>query len=275
MNINRVNEKEIPYQSLEEFGLTRNMISDLPMDVILQILSGQRSPVLPIEVVGTDGQKVRSKAKFSLVRSDAGKVDVVFHPVFKTMEDSLCVVSKDSSTGKESLGVVDARTLYSLDVFNGLKMGKVMMDYSTTGDGRRIKSFLQLDPETREVLSVPSQVIGRNIQTLVGEFNLTTAETNCLQNGEVLTVSQEDELLSIGIDLNYPTGLRLEKGDERRWKERASREWNSYSVGVFGCWKIEDGELSYIDEEDYTEEVWTEIERQRNFRKINQSSFKM
>lgn len=42
---------------------------------------------------------------------------------------------------------------------------------------------------------------------------MTVAETNCIQNGEVLTIAQEDEQISVGLDLNSPTsGLRFEKG---------------------------------------------------------------
>lgn len=267
MNINRVNEEEIPYGSLEEFGLTRNMLNDLPMDVISQILAGQRSPVLPIEVRGKEGQVVRSRARFSLVRLDEGKVDVVFHPVLKPIGDKICIVSKKSDTARESIRFVDAKEFNSEATFEELRSGKVVMDYIKNPIGYKAKSFFQIDSETNEVLSIPTQAIGRNIQTLADEFNLTTAEINCLQNGEVLSLAQDDTMISMGVDLNYPTGLRLEKGDEKLWRDRSKRDWNKFSVGVFGCWKMEDGELSYIDENDYSDEIWEEIERQRNYRK--------
>lgn len=275
MNVNKINSSEIPYQVLETFGLTQNMIDDLPMDVLSQILAGQRSPVLPVEVVGKEGQKVCAKARFSLVQSADGNADVMFHPVFEPIGEKMCIVVHDPFTEKESLKVVDTHKLYSTEVVEGLKAGKVIMDYMTVDDGRKVKAFLQLDPETNEVLAVPTQVIGRNIQTLVNEYGLTVAETNCIQNGELLTIMEEDEPITLGLDLNAPNGIRFERGGEKRWKERGVREWNKYSVGVFGCWVMEDGDLSYIKEEDYTEEIWGEIERQRNFRKTNQQSFKL
>ena len=142
-------------------------------------------------------------------------------------------------------------------------------------DGRKVKAFLQLDPETNEVLAVPTPVIGRNLQVLVNEIGLTVAETNCIQNGEVLTIAQEEEQVSVGIDLNSPTGLRFEKGGEKRWKEGGARQWNKYSVGLFGCWMMDDGELSYIQEEEYTEEIWDEIEKQRNNRMKSPQSHKL
>lgn len=275
MNVNKINNSEIPYHVLESFGLTKNMFDDLPMDVLSEILSGLRSPVLPVEVKGENGEKVRSKARFSLVYAKDGRVDVVFHPVFKPIGEQICMVTRDPSTGEEKLSVVDTHTMYSDAVVEGLKAGRVVMDYMITDDGRKVKAFLQLDPETNEILSVPTSVIGRNLQTLVGEFDLTVAETNCIQNGEILTISQEDEPVSVGLDLNSATGLRFEKGGEKRWKEGGVRQWNKYSVGVFGCWMMDDGELSYIEEEEYTEEIWDEIERQRNNRVKSQQSHKI
>lgn len=275
MNVNKINNSEIPYYVLETFGLTRNMIDDLPMDVLSKILSGQRSPVLPVEVEGVNGEKVCSKARFSLVYAEDGKLDVVFHPVFEPIGEKICMVTRDMATGKEQLKMMDTRAVYSDAVMEGLKAGRVVMDYITAGDGRKVKSFLQLDPETNEVLAVPTAVIGRNLQTLVGEFGLTVAETNCIQNGEILTIAQDEEQVSVGLDLNSATGLRFEKGDEKRWKEGGVRQWNKYSVGVFGCWMMENGDLSYIPEEEYTEEIWDEIEKQRNNRIKGQQIHKL
>lgn len=275
MNVNKINNSEIPYGVLETFGLTRNMIDDLPMDVLTRILSGQRSPVLPVEVKRENGEKVCSKARFSLVYAEDGKVDVMFHPVFQPIGKKLCMVTRDPSTGKENLNEVDTHTMYSDAVVEGLKSGRVVMDYMITDDGRKMKAFLQLDPETNEVLAVPTTVIGRNLQVLTGEYGLTVAEMNCIQNGEVLTIAQEDEPISVGLYLNSATGLRFEKGGEKRWKDCGARQWNKYSVGVFGCWMMDDGELSYIEEGDYTEEIWDEIERQRNNRTRSQQSHKL
>lgn len=274
MSVNKINNTEIPYGVLETFGLARNMIDDLPMDILSQIISGQRSPVLPIKVKGENGEVVHSRARFSLIYAEDGRKDVVFHPVVHPIGEKMCLVVRDLLSGKETLTEVDTKTMYSDEVVKGLKAGKVVMDYMIA-NGKKVKAFLQLDPETNEVLSVPTSVIGRNIQTLVGEFGLTVPETYCIENGDVLTVVQDDEPVSVGLDLNSPTGLRFEKGSEKRWKEGGARHWNKYSVGVFGCWMMNDEELSYIEEEEYTEEVWDEIERQRNNRMKSQQSHKL
>ena len=48
-------EKEMPYGTLERFGLTQEMIEDLPTDVLQNILNGRHSPVLPVHSISDDG----------------------------------------------------------------------------------------------------------------------------------------------------------------------------------------------------------------------------
>ena len=84
-----------------------------------------------------------------------------------------------------------------------------------------------------------------------------------LQNGEILSIIEDDEEISIGIDLNSNTGIRLAAGNEQVWRREAKREWDKYNFGVFGCWTMdENGNLDYIHEEDYSEEIWNEQKKQ-------------
>ena len=55
MNYN-FDEKEMPYGTLERFGLTQEMIEDLPTDIIQNIFNGRLSPVLPVHITADDGE---------------------------------------------------------------------------------------------------------------------------------------------------------------------------------------------------------------------------
>ena len=55
-------EEEIPYETLSDFGLTREMIEDLPMSVIDDITAGNVTPVLPIRVKADDDRSIRAKS---------------------------------------------------------------------------------------------------------------------------------------------------------------------------------------------------------------------
>lgn len=63
----------------------------------------------------------------------------------------------------------------------------------------------------------------------------------------------------MGIDLNTRTGIRFCHGDGEKWHEQTRREWDKYTFGCYGCWVMDDdGNLNYVSEDDYTEEMWNE-----------------
>lgn len=61
-----------------------------------------------------------------------------------------------------------------------------------------------------------------------------------LQNGEILSIIEDDDEISIGIDLNSNTGIRLAAGNEQVWRREAKREWDKYNFGIFGCWTMDE-----------------------------------
>ena len=78
MNRYKFSEEEVPYGILEQFGLTREMIGDLPVNVLQAIHSGRRSPILPIRVDDSEGNTIHARTRFSLVRREDGTADVLF-----------------------------------------------------------------------------------------------------------------------------------------------------------------------------------------------------
>ena len=237
---NSFKEEEIPYEVLETFGLTREMVEDLPLCVLQQISNGRRSPVLPIHVKDNQGNIIKSRTRFSLIRNENGKVDVLFYP--QLQQSNL--------------------TQFSEDKQSKLLSGKAIIDEMPTSKGNGMTAFHQIDTGTGQVLYVPTPVIGRNLQLITNEFHLSNAELNCLKNGEVLTINLGEEQLTMGIDLNESTGIRLTEGDEQKWRQQTKREWGKYNFGCFGCWTMdEDGNLDYVHEDDYTEEMWDELKK--------------
>lgn len=233
-------ENEMPFDILERFGLTQTMIEDLPTDVLQNIYNGRKSPVLPVHITADDGEEVKARTRFSLVRTEEGGVDVLFYPQLDEYDLKLFNESQSQNllAGKPIIGHLESNEV-------GKELGG--------------KSFFQIDPESKQVLCVPMPVIGRNMQYVADRYHLTGAEMQKLQNGDALSIlNVDDEEITMGIDLNSKTGIRFAAGDEQTWKREAKREWDKYNFGAFGCWVVEDGDLDYIHEEDYSEEMWQE-----------------
>lgn len=237
MKRNSFEESEVPYQTLAKFGLTHEMIEDLPMHALEDISNGRPSPVLPVSIEVNDGYSIKSRTRFALVRMADGNVDVMFYPVLK-----YAPLDKFTKEQQELL-----------------KQGKAVVADVDMPDGAHIKAFVQIDGETNHVMAVPTPVIGRNLQVLSDELSLGGTELKSIQNGEALTFAVEDEPVTVGIDLNSDTGIRFANGDGEQWRKEGKREWDKYTFGIYGCWVMDDdGNLDYVSEEEYTEELWNE-----------------
>ena len=77
---------------------------------------------------------------------------------------------------------------------------------------------MQIDEETKQVMYIPTPIIGRNLQVLADIMHLGTMEVNSMQNGEPLTLVVDDEPVTVGIDLHDKTGIRFCSGDSRNGK---------------------------------------------------------
>lgn len=237
MKRNSFEESEVPYQTLAKFGLTHEMIEDLPMHVLDDISNGRPSPVLPVSMEVNEGYSIKSRTRFALVRMADGNVDVMFYPVLK-----YAPLDKFTKEQQELL-----------------KQGKAVVTDVNMPDGNSIKAFVQIDGETNQVMAVPTPVIGRNLQVLSDELSLGGTELKSIQNGEALTFAIEDEPVTVGIDLKSDTGIRFANGDGEQWRKEGKREWDKYTFGIYGCWVMDDdGNLDYVPEEEYTEELWNE-----------------
>jgi len=53
--IEKFTEEEIPFEILANFGVTQEMMDDLPTSVRNQFLSGRTTPVIPIATENVDG----------------------------------------------------------------------------------------------------------------------------------------------------------------------------------------------------------------------------
>ena len=244
MNRNRFSDAEIPYKILHKFGLTQEMIGDLPTHALSQIAEGYRSPVLPIKFTDEQGNIYRSRTRFSLYRTEDNRVDVLFYPQQACLDK------------------------FSEENRNKLQCDKAVIDTMTTADGKDIQAFLQIDKGTQQVIYIPTPVIGRNLQVIAYEFHLSNAELNCLRNGNPLTILADDDTITVGVDLNEPTGIRICAGDERKWSAEVKKDWEKYNYGCFGCWTMdEEGNLDYTPEEAYTDEMWEEMRRKGESRK--------
>lgn len=239
-NIERFTEKEIPYKTLEQYGLTQQMIDDLPQGVIQQLLSSRKTPLLPLRATTVDGHLVQTLSHLSLTRMPNGDVDVCFAPQW---------ADKDLGMFNEQLK-------------NELMEGKV-----TTADFKDMGlCYIQYDNTVNMVLTVPTTIVDHNIMVLSAKYGLSQEQTDNMRNGLVVEIDNGDMMISAGIDLTENEALRIAKGDTLAWKEDAKAgRLPKYNFGIGGCWIADDdNSMSYVKEDDYSDEIWDELKRRGN-----------
>lgn len=231
MNSIKFSEEEIPYEELEGFGLSQEMIDDFPENVMNKFLSGQRTPLLPIERADKDGVIYKDYARVRLVQTD-GECHPVFLPLKKTNG-----LEEFSESQKEAL-------------INGGVLKIVLPKNNAFG-------YIQLDAATNSIISVKADIIDQNLSILAGTLG---AEGNLsqLQDGKVVSVVKDGQEITAGVDLNEETGIRTVNGSKQKWAEGKKNDatLDKYNFGIYGCWTLgDDGFLSYIPEEEYTDEM--------------------
>lgn len=226
-----------PYEVLEEFGLTKGMIDDLPEYILSTILSGGRSPLLPIAIKTEDGT-VNTYAKFRLMQSPVSpdKLDVIFYPKLK--EAKLKIFSEE-----EKQRLLEGKTiLANIDI------------PSVDGTTHKEECFVQIEPDTNHVFYVHTPVIGRNLRNVDSFLDLSPENMDKLLAGEIIEI-EEPELMTIGIDIFTATGVFVCQGDKLNWHQVKDKGLPMYSFGVEGCWVNKEGLLSYVKEEDFDADI--------------------
>lgn len=241
---------EYPLDILEEYGLTEEMIYDLPDFVHETLEMGGKSPLLPIKVQQPFGH-TNAFAKFRITETEEG-LDVIFSPKLTSAD-----LSQFSENEQELL-----------------KEGKVIVaeieDTVITDEGvedkRLIKAFVQLDKDTLGVVYCPTPLIGRNLNAIANEYDLTGDQLKSFWQGALVTIQEENEYkeledVTIGIDLFDDKGVVVIPGDADRYQNTIRHPMPMYNFGTDGCWVNRDGYLHYVPEAEFTSDIQQELNR--------------
>ena len=258
-------ERDIPYEILEQHGLTHEMIDDLPQNVMDKLLHGEFTPLLPI-TMKTDMGDWQYLSRISLASTNTG-VKVILKPKIET----------------------SSIVLYSPEQQDMLKQGMTIIGQSPKdlkNNENTGKYFIQYDEDTNQVLSVPTSAVGENIRVIADMLGLDYDSIKNLQLGEPQTVewtdeelNNENQMITFGIDLRSDLGVRFAVGDIQEWQGQAKDFREKYNFGLYGVWiASEDGKSGrYVPEAEYTDEIREQMElaRKRNRESVKSESLKM
>ena len=146
MNIQRIEENEIPYEELSKFGLTQEMIDDLPEPIMNKLLGGMRTPLLPINQVDGDGVIHKDFARIRLVKEGEQ-----VHPMFLPVKNQ---GNLEYFPGKQK---------------EALEKGKVLKVILPSNNSW---NYVQLDSATNSIISVKSNLVDNNLSLLANNMGM-------------------------------------------------------------------------------------------------------
>ena len=225
-------EQEIPYECLQDFGLTKEMIDDFPEGVKIRLLTGRTTPVtLPLTYKTTDGLPVQNDARISLFRQEDGRVDIMFWPYVNTAD-------------------IDEFSTYQK---RNLSKGLVLATEN---------EYVQYSETICQVMTLPKEIVANNIDVVMRYYDLDHEQSMALLKAKTVELKSGDNICTIGIDLEAPCSLRITMGDTRKWQQEAtnSAKLEKYNFGISGCWVLdESNRMTYVKRGDYTQEMINEL----------------
>ena len=169
--------EEYPLDILEEYGLTEEMIYDLPDFVHETLEMGGKSPLLPIKVQLPYGH-AHAFAKFRLTETEEG-IDVLFSPKLNSADLS-------QFSEKEQAFLNEGRVIVA-------EVNDTIITDEGVEDTRLIKAFVHMDSDTLGVVYCPTPFIGRNLNSTANEYDLTGDQLKSFWKGELVTLQEENE----------------------------------------------------------------------------------
>ena len=79
-------ENEIPYKMLEDLGISRKNVLDMPKDLIEPLVNGRITPLVMTRYKAENGKVVEMPMKLQLFREENGEVNLMTYQVHKSME---------------------------------------------------------------------------------------------------------------------------------------------------------------------------------------------
>ena len=185
MNLISFKEGDLPIKELETIGLASRGQLLLNAEDLKALLSGRRTALMHLENLESDAIKIKAiDAKISLQRNEAGKVEMLIHPVYR------------KPATPDFLDDNEARQLEKGEVASLLR--------SVKDDKGNVKELLvEYDPETREFIVSDTEKI--MAPDMVNSEYLTAAQKENYRKGKEVELTDKTKFNYSGTD---PQGIR-------------------------------------------------------------------
>ena len=214
--------EELPYKQLEGVGIARKQILDMPKAILKNLLSGQLSPLLELNVHSDNGKNLCTLAKLRLTRDKDGKAQLMIYPSYKNVQNDLGLHDKE---------------------LDRLKDGQIIKK-ELRKNGQRKILYVQLDHETNCLLKANCEMI--KIPNSIGNIELGQNQKKQIREGKPVQIDIGDKKnVTIGISLKDPVGFKIIDGDLREFEKQKAIKWDIENPDKIGFWHTSENGWEY------------------------------
>lgn len=210
-------EHEIPYKMLEELGISKRNVLDMPKELIEPLVNGRITPLISTRYKAENGRVVEMPMKLQLFRDDKGEVNLMTYQVHKRLEKGQFRLNEQE--------------------LQRLKAGEAIKR-EVRENGVRKQKFVQLDTETnalvmRDLAGIKVADKLRDVEK-VNDIELGANQKQAAAEGKPVELSVGDQKVTVGVDLREPHGFKVVNGDMKEWERQAKIKYDNEHEGFMG-----------------------------------------
>ena len=207
---------EIPFEKFEKLGISKQDFLAMPKELADTVVNGRVTPLMNTRIHAENGKVIEMHMKLQLTRDDNGNVLLQTYPMRKQIDNAYNLTDRELKKVEE---------------------GNVVKK-EVTEDGEKKVKFIQLDQETKSLISrnVATVKLANKLRDMekINDIELGANQKQAAQEGKPLELNVGDQKVTVGVDLREPQGFKIVNGDMKEWERQMKIKYDEEHEGFMG-----------------------------------------
>lgn len=218
---------EIPFEKFEKLGISKQDFLAMPKELADTVVNGRVTPLMNTRIHAENGKVIEMHMKLQLTRDDNGNVLLQTYPMRKQIDNAYNLTDRELKKVEE---------------------GNVIKK-EVTEDGEKKVKFIQLDQETKSLISrnVATVKLANKLRDMekINDIELGANQKQAAQEGKPLELNVGDQKVTVGVDLREPQGFKIVNGDMKEWERQMIIKYDEEHEGFMGYVQTDENRWEY------------------------------
>lgn len=218
---------EIPFEKFEKLGISKQDFLAMPKELADTVVNGRVTPLMNTRIHAENGKVIEMHMKLQLTRDDNGNVLLQTYPMRKQIDNAYNLTDRELKKVEEG---------------NVIKR-------EVTEDGEKKVKFIQLDQETKSLISrnVATVKLANKLRDMekINDIELGANQKQAAQEGKPLELNVGDQKVTVGVDLREPQGFKIVNGDMKEWERQMKIKYDEEHEGFMGYVQTDENRWEY------------------------------